>query len=541
MKINTDQYQCYYDSIMPKYFILATLFQIFVGIVIDNYQVRQLFNNDSTDMSIIINNLIIYFCLLCLLNKINQRIKFYFIRESYTNIIKFNDVILSNINKASLKYIDDNINKFSELQQEISKINYFFESYSETIINTCYDIISISCIFYKMSFVFNLYVSITILFIVILVTHYIFNRWKTRKEQERGVNINLKKNYNIIKNEYNNLGDNLISGINNTTKLINSYTIQYNGSIELNKSASAIINDSDIIFNSIIIIFLVISNNSTMISTIDNIKFMLFINMFKDLTGKLDNISKNIYYLFMNNVQWELFTTFINNIEIENVVPSDNYINGKIVLNNFLHEYTRPDNTKISISYPDFNLDLSKKEKILLLGKSGCGKTTFIKYILGIYKSNSINMTNFINKRTYMRQSSSEIIELNNITAFNFITDNIVINNDIILQECKAKINELLVILKLEDVIKDIYSNIGKLSGGEMNRLILLRNVYRSLSYETELLILDEPDSGISYDLANQIFKDLFNNKSGYLKNKSVIIISHFQLETSMFDKVINF
>ena len=172
--------------------------------------------------------------------------------------------------------------------------------------------------------------------------------------------------------------------------------------------------------------------------------------------------------------------------------------------------------------YEDINLSLSIGKTILLSGKNGAGKTTFIKTIINILKPDSgniywkgkeinKNLYDFFNNVTYISDKPTSIKYLT-------IKENIKIWKKFFLSNIDdEQIKNILSILKLYEIANLKARN---LSLGEIKKLEMLRLVIEN----KKVWILDEPlsnlDSG-SLDIIKQTFDDHCNNGG------SIIFTSH--------------
>ena len=71
-----------------------------------------------------------------------------------------------------------------------------------------------------------------------------------------------------------------------------------------------------------------------------------------------------------------------------------------------------------------------------------------------------------------------------------------------------------------------------KLSGGEQQRIAIAR----SLSYNPEIILADEPTGNLDYETENDIMK-IFNNLA-HEQNKCVIIVTHSENVCNLVDEV---
>ena len=129
------------------------------------------------------------------------------------------------------------------------------------------------------------------------------------------------------------------------------------------------------------------------------------------------------------------------------------------------------------------SLKVEKGKIVTLIGPNGSGKSTTAKIALGIYKNIEGSVEKYTNKVGYVPQKISIDWTLPlRVHDFMTLTENI--NDD--------AINEA---LSLTGVMHLKNKNLGNLSGGEFQRVLLAR----AISKKPELLVLDEPVQGVDY------------------------------------------
>ncbi len=166
-------------------------------------------------------------------------------------------------------------------------------------------------------------------------------------------------------------------------------------------------------------------------------------------------------------------------------------------------------NNKIIIN--NLNINISKNETLCVIGKSGVGKTTLLKAILGL-----INFEGQIIKKTknisYMPQ---EFALFDNKTAFDNIILPLVIKN--------KTFDEGYVLSILKDLKIDNLKNkkVHLLSGGEKSRVALARSIVDN----SDLILLDEPLSKLDYFTKKETLDLLNKIKRKY--NISYVYVTH--------------
>ena len=155
------------------------------------------------------------------------------------------------------------------------------------------------------------------------------------------------------------------------------------------------------------------------------------------------------------------------------------------------------------------SLKVEKGKIVTLIGPNGSGKSTTAKIALGIYKNIEGNVEKYTNKIGYVPQKISIDWTLPlRVYDFMLLTENI---NDDAIDEA----------LNLTGVIHLKNKNLGSLSGGEFQRVLIAR----AISKKPELLVLDEPVQGVDYTGEIALY-ELIKKISDTL-NCGILLISH--------------
>ena len=164
---------------------------------------------------------------------------------------------------------------------------------------------------------------------------------------------------------------------------------------------------------------------------------------------------------------------------------------------------------KDKILVEGISLSVEKGKIVTLIGPNGSGKSTTAKIALGIYKDIEGKVEKFTNKIGYVPQKISIDWTLPlRVKDFMNLTESI---ND-------EQINEA---LGLTGVLHLKNNNLGSLSGGEFQRVLLAR----AISKKPELLVLDEPVQGVDYTGEIALY-ELIKKISDELKC-GILLISH--------------
>ena len=216
----------------------------------------------------------------------------------------------------------------------------------------------------------------------------------------------------------------------------------------------------------------------------------------------------------------------IYNIQEESVEIDSKYMNnpikGDIIFNNLSYSYNGRDKIIDCL-----DLKIKEGQKVLLSGCSGSGKSTLMKLIMKFYEVDN-NMISI----NYKDINDYNLLELRRDICYvsqneKLLTDSVY--NNIVLDR-NISYDDFLYVANIFDVEEIVKKDISKynmlleengfnISGGERQRIILARTLLK----KSNIYIFDESFSQIDIELERTILSKLFK----YLKNKTVIVISH--------------
>lgn len=251
------------------------------------------------------------------------------------------------------------------------------------------------------------------------------------------------------------------------------------------------------------------------------------------------NIYKNISTLnFVNDI----FEKIANDFELKDNEKTtsgfDIEFNEQIEFKNICYAY----NNKADV-LNNFNLTIKKNSFVGIVGKSGCGKSTFLDLISGLLFAKSgefvvddtiINEGNIKSWRNKIGYVPQQVYLFDSTVAENiaFTSKHDINIDDVILAAKNADIHDF--ILGLEDGYNTMVGERGVLlSGGQKQRIGIARALYTN----PEVVLMDEATSALDNETAFTITKNLKKLSS----DKTIIIIAHRKEALIYCDKIIDF
>lgn len=261
------------------------------------------------------------------------------------------------------------------------------------------------------------------------------------------------------------------------------------------------------------------------------------------ITGYLNRPVRDIISFIQNvedvNVRIERMEEIINepdegeNSRIFNLPSKKN-----IVIKDLSFGYGGKESKRI---LQNINLEIPQNKTTAIVGVSGSGKTTLINLLLKFYKvdsgSISVGMFNLENINTNFWREHCGAVMQDSLIFSDTVANNIAESEQGIID--KEKLIEATKIANFSEVVDNLPSGydtlIGrggiKLSGGQIQRLLIARAVYKNPDY----LFFDEATSFL--DALNE--KLIVNNLEKFFDNKTVIVVAHRLSTVKNADKIV--
>ncbi|MDF1881084.1 metal ABC transporter ATP-binding protein [Sulfurimonas sp. MAG313] len=178
----------------------------------------------------------------------------------------------------------------------------------------------------------------------------------------------------------------------------------------------------------------------------------------------------------------------------------------------------------------DISLVIQKGEYAAVIGPNGGGKTTLIRLLLGLEKQSSGEIKLFgqrqkafksWNKIGYVPQRVSQIDQYFPATVEEVVKMGRTAKRGLFTRESQEDKDAVVAAMSKMDVTNLKNKLVGELSGGQRQRVMIAR----ALASEPEVLILDEPNTGVDMVSQNRFYTLLreLNKEDGM----TIIFITH--------------
>lgn len=271
--------------------------------------------------------------------------------------------------------------------------------------------------------------------------------------------------------------------------------------------------------------------------------------------GQLATLLSTI--LLFSSTVWGLIWEMSQfNLQMSRIEESYRYLFGKDILNltkkkshsspeiNFSHAIELRD---LTFSYPDkpdvdvlrkVNLSIKKGERIGIVGKSGGGKTTLVKLLLGYYDlpSEMLSIDGAPTSKdglaklvSYVPQDTS-LFHRSIAENIAYAANEAVSHDDVVRAAKKAHAHDF--IQKIDNDYNALVGERGvKLSGGQRQRIAIARAILKN----SPLLILDEATSALDSESEQHIQQALLE----LMHDRTAIVIAHRLSTIQKMDRII--
>lgn len=274
--------------------------------------------------------------------------------------------------------------------------------------------------------------------------------------------------------------------------------------------------------------------------------FVLYFGAVAGLSTWLSGIVKNINELnaiALDTNDLREFLEMEDNMNRDKgiALPKSYELPCDIELKNLYYKYPGAEDYTIK----DINFHIKKGEKLALVGPNGAGKTTLVKLICGLYTPTKGEI--YINGKKSSLYNRDEYYSLFSIVFQDTYLLPVSIEKNIALQleeeiddeKMDSVLNMSGLMPKIRSLpngkktllVKSVYSEAIELSGGETQKLMLARALYR----DGPIIILDEPTAALDPIAENKIYQR-YNELT---QDHTSIFISHRLSSTRFCDRIV--
>ena len=203
-----------------------------------------------------------------------------------------------------------------------------------------------------------------------------------------------------------------------------------------------------------------------------------------------------------------------------------------VKINGLTYNYS----SEVQLKFPDFSL--SKGEQALILGQSGCGKTTLLHLLSGLLKPNSgeVDVENEnISKISGARLDNFRGANIGIVFQTPHFIEALTVKENLTLTQTLAgkskdvdKVKSLLADLGVESKLN---SKLNTLSVGEKQRV----SIARALVNSPALILADEPTSALDDKNCDAVLKLVREQAKKH--NSTLLIVTHDNRLKDQFDK----
>lgn len=273
-------------------------------------------------------------------------------------------------------------------------------------------------------------------------------------------------------------------------------------------------------------------------------EFLLYFTAVSGFTAWIGGIMENVSTLHRQGLELESVREFLDYREIFRMeegepIPPDRENEYTVELRDVTFGYSGSEPV-----FSHLSLTIHPGEKLAVVGLNGAGKTTLVKLVCGFYDPDEgAVLLNGVDIRQYNRRDYYKLIS-GVFQDFSMIPATVAANvaqdmEEIDLGKVRDCIERAGLKKKVESLPKqydtllgrDIYAEAVELSGGELQRLMLARLLYK----DSPIIILDEPTAALD-PIAES---DIYQRYSELTQGKSAVFISHRLASTRFCDRIL--
>ena len=186
----------------------------------------------------------------------------------------------------------------------------------------------------------------------------------------------------------------------------------------------------------------------------------------------------------------------------------------KFIIKNVSKAFFQKEEGKYKEILKNISLEISGEDITVIVGKSGCGKTTFLRILAGLENISEGNIKFLNNFGKEKKAKIGMVFQEPRLMPWLNVEKNIKIYE----KEEKINVDKVLSLVSLDN-IKNLYPS--ELSGGMASRVAIAR----AIGYNPDILLMDEPFSALDYFTRNQLQNEIV--KIHQKTKMGVIFVTH--------------
>ena len=161
-----------------------------------------------------------------------------------------------------------------------------------------------------------------------------------------------------------------------------------------------------------------------------------------------------------------------------------------------------------NVVFENRSFDLEERKTTAIMGKSGLGKTTLLRILMGLEKHDAGSIEGMENKKISAVFQEDRLCE--NLSAVTNVA--IVCEKNVTLQEIRKELENIGLSGSTEKPVRE-------LSGGMKRRVAIIR----SIMADSDIVVFDEPFKGLDVETRKTVIEYLKKK----LKDRTVIMVTH--------------
>lgn len=273
--------------------------------------------------------------------------------------------------------------------------------------------------------------------------------------------------------------------------------------------------------------------------------FIFYFGMITGFAAWILGISNQVHELENICVECDYYRRFMetecDTVVIKDALPASTDAPCSIEFKNVCFTYQGADEETLK----DMSFKVEPGENIAIVGENGAGKTTAIKLLCGFYEPTKGSV--LVNGADVSRYNKDDYYKLFSAVFqdYNFLPLSIEANLTLLEKE-KVDQNKLKQVIekagireRLEELpngldtlmVKEVHKDATSFSGGEMQKLLLARALYK----DAPVLVLDEPTAALDPIAENE----LYERYNALTKGKTSFFISHRLSSTRFCNRIL--